>query len=175
MFFDRLVVSLKLLLLKRKCSRLLLQNPIRPTARKAQISFGLIVDLDSYDADTLVQNIKTSFGLLQQQINVLGYSKSDTANKLPYFKINQDLSWFKGVMHPSVASFNTSQYTYLINFHEHKEPCVSYVSLKTAALIRIGFQEDKTADLIINQSPENTPSLFKVLHNYIQKLTVEND
>jgi hypothetical protein len=49
------------------------------------------------------------------------------------------------------------------------------VSLKTAALIRIGFQEDKTADLILNQAPENSPSLFKELYNYIQKLTVDND
>jgi len=76
---------------------------------------------------------------------------------------------------PCVSAFCESQYTHLINFHTHNEPSVSFVSLKTAALIRIGFQEDKTADLIINQLPENTPSLFKVLHNYIQKLTVDND
>jgi len=65
--------------------------------------------------------------------------------------------------------------TYLINFHAHNEPSVLFVSLKTAALIRIGFQEDKTADLILNQLPENSPSLFKELYNYIQKLTVDND
>ena len=175
MFFDQLVVSLKLLLLKRKSSRLLLQNPSRPIDGKSQISFGLIVDLDSHDADALVQNFKTSFGLLQHQINVLGYSKFNAANNFPYFVINQNLSWFEGVIDPYIAAFNTSQYTYLINFHDHMDPCVSYVSLKAAALIRIGFQEDKTADLIINQLPENTPSLFKALHNYIQKLTVDND
>ena len=151
------------------------QDLIRPIGGNKLTTFGLIIDLDMYDADTLVQNLLSSFELKQQQLNVLGYSKNPITSQYAYFRLNENLSWFEGVIDPSIAAFNTSQYTYLINFHDHMDPCVSYVSLKAAALIRIGFQEDKTADLIINQLPENTPSLFKELHNYIQKLTVDND
>ena len=151
------------------------QDLIRPIEGNRLTNFGLIIDLDMYDADTLVQNLLSNFDLKQQQLNVLGFSKSPTKSQYAYFKINENLSWFEGVVQPCVSSFCETQYTHLINFHTHNEPSVSFVSLKTAALIRIGFQEDKTADLIINQLPENTPSLFKVLHNYIQKLTVDND
>lgn len=175
MFFDQLVESLKLLLLKRKCSRMLHQDLIRPIGENRLTTFGIIIDLDKYDADTLVQNLLSSFGLKQQQVNVLGYSKNPRTSQNAYYKINENLSWFDGVVHPYVIAFCELQYTYLINFHAHNEPSVFFMSLKTSALIRIGFQDDNTADVIINQLPENTPSLFKALHNYIQKLTIDND
>ena len=126
------------------------------------MAYSLAIDLDMYDADTLVQNLLSSFELKQQQLNVLGYSKNPRTSQYAYFRLNENLSWFQGVVQPYVSAFCELQYTYLINFHAHDEPSVSFVSLKTAALIRIGFQEDKTADLIINQLPENTPSLFKL-------------
>ena len=88
MFFDQLVESLKLLFLKRKCSRMLHQDLIRPIEGNELITFGLIIDLDMYDADSLVQNLLSSFDLKQQQVNVLGYSKNPRTSQYAYFRLN---------------------------------------------------------------------------------------
>ena len=67
------------------------QDLIRPIGGNKLTTFGLIIDLDMYDADTLVQNLLSSFELKQQQLNVLGYSKNPRTSQYAYFRLKTTL------------------------------------------------------------------------------------
>lgn len=175
MFFDSLTVSLKHWFLKKKCNRLALGDRFRPTTASIDASVGLIIDLDAYDVSQVVAQLAKAFDVSSSKIRVLGFSKVSLAQDYPSFIPTDQLSWFKGVTDPSVISFGQYHYQYLVDFHDYTTPSVVYASLQTHALIRVGFTANTSADLIVNQAPENSLSLFKELQKYIQKLTVNDD
>lgn len=176
MFFESVIVSLKLWFLKQKNNKALLSAAKRPKGLQSQSSIGVLIDLDTHDVGVVLKGLAQAFHVSPQEISVLGFSKESRMYKVPYYVLEDSFLWFGGSDHASVLKFTAKPYAYFLDFHQSEHPLVHWISLGVTAQLRIGFHaNNKTSDFIVDAPLKDTQSLFRVLESYINKMVLKHE